>query len=83
LGFPTGWLFTKHKDCFWGRRRIISLVNNHHQSPPPALFEDTGIDKKRKHVNELASSSTSAQRTMADEAPILEEGVEFFDLMAS
>jgi hypothetical protein len=52
-------------------------------SPPPALSEDTGIDKKRKRVDELSSSSTSAQRTMADEAPVLEEGVEFFDLMAS
>jgi hypothetical protein len=51
--------------------------------PPPALSKDTAIDKKRKCVDELASLSTSAQRTMADEAPILEEGVEFFDLMAS
>jgi hypothetical protein len=52
-------------------------------SPPPALSKDTGIDKKRKRVDELASSSTSAQRTMADKAPVLEEGVEFFDLKAS
>jgi hypothetical protein len=52
-------------------------------SPPPALSEDTGVDKKRKHVDEFASSSTSAQRTAADEAPVLEEDVEFFDLMAS
>jgi hypothetical protein len=51
--------------------------------PPPALSEDTGIDKKRKRVDELASSSTSAQRTVADKAPAHEEGVEFFDLMAS
>jgi hypothetical protein len=29
-------------------------------SPPPALSEDTGIDKKRKRIDELASSSTSA-----------------------
>jgi hypothetical protein len=52
-------------------------------SPPPALSKDTGIDKKRKRVDELASSSTSTQRTTADEAPVLEEDVEFFDLMAS
>jgi hypothetical protein len=52
-------------------------------SPPPALSKDIGVNKKRKHVKEFASSSTSAQRTAADEAPILEEGVEFFDLMAS
>jgi hypothetical protein len=52
-------------------------------SPPPALSEDTGVDKKRKHVDEFTSSSTSVQRTAANEAPVLEEGVEFFDLMAS
>jgi hypothetical protein len=52
-------------------------------SPPPALSEYIGVDKKRKCVEEFASSSTSAQRTAADEAPVLEEGVEFFDLMAS
>jgi hypothetical protein len=52
-------------------------------SPPPALSKDTGVDKKRKRVDELASSSTSVQKTVADEAPIPEEDVEFFDLMAS
>jgi hypothetical protein len=51
--------------------------------PPPVLSKDTGIDKKRKCVDELAFLSISAQRTMADEAPVLKEGVEFFDLMAS
>jgi hypothetical protein len=30
--------------------------------PPPALSEDLVVDKKRKHVEELASSSTSIQR---------------------
>jgi hypothetical protein len=52
-------------------------------SPPPALSEDTGADKKRKRVDDLTSSSTSVQKSAADEAPVLEEGVEFFDLMAS
>jgi hypothetical protein len=52
-------------------------------SPPLVLSEDTGADKKRKRVNEFASSSTSMQRTAANEAPVLEEGFEFFDLMAS
>jgi hypothetical protein len=52
-------------------------------SPPLALSEDTGIDKKRKCVDEFASLSTSAQRTATDEAPALEEDVEFFDLMES
>jgi hypothetical protein len=28
-------------------------------SPPPALSEDTGVDKKRKRVDKLTSSSTS------------------------
>jgi hypothetical protein len=42
-----------------------------------------GADKKRKHVDDLTSSSTSMQKTTADEAPVLEEDVEFFDLMAS
>jgi hypothetical protein len=41
------------------------------------------VDKKRKRVNDLTSSSTSAQKTAAAEAPLLEEGVKFFDLMAS
>jgi hypothetical protein len=52
-------------------------------SPPPALSEDTGAGKKRKRVNYLTSSSTSAQKIAATEAPLLEEGVEFFDLMDS
>jgi hypothetical protein len=52
-------------------------------SPSPALSEDTGADKKRKRVDDLTLSSTSVQRTTANEAPVLEEGVEFFDLMAS
>jgi hypothetical protein len=43
-------------------------------SPPYALSEDLGVDKKRKRVEELASSSTSFQRTMAGEAPVLEGG---------
>jgi hypothetical protein len=52
-------------------------------SPSPTLSEDTGADKKRKCVNEVTSSSTSAQKAAATEAPDLEEAVEFFDLMAS
>jgi hypothetical protein len=52
-------------------------------SPPPALSEDLGIDKKRKRVKELASSSTSTQRTAAGEAPALEEELELFNLLDS
>jgi hypothetical protein len=52
-------------------------------SPPLALSEDIGADKKRKRVDDFTSSSTSVQRTAANKAPVLEEDVEFFDLMAS
>jgi hypothetical protein len=52
-------------------------------SPPPVLSEDTGADKKRKRVNEFTSSSTSLYRTVANKALVLEEDVEFFDLLAS
>jgi hypothetical protein len=51
--------------------------------PPYTLSEDLGVDKKRKRVEELASSSTSIQRTVAGEAPILQGGVELFDLLDS
>jgi hypothetical protein len=51
--------------------------------PPPALSEDTCVDKKRKRVEELASSSTSIQRATAGEAPVQEEDLELFDFMAS
>jgi hypothetical protein len=48
-------------------------------SPPPTLIEDAGIDKKRKCVDEIASSSSAA----AGKAPILAEDMEYFDLLAS
>jgi hypothetical protein len=52
-------------------------------SPPPALSEDTGVDKKRKRVDDFASSICSLQRTAADIAPVVEEDIEYFDLLAS
>jgi hypothetical protein len=52
-------------------------------SPPPALSEDLGVDKKRKHVEEFAPSSASAHKTMAGETFALEGDVELFDLMDS
>jgi hypothetical protein len=52
-------------------------------SPPPALFEDTCVDRKRKRVEELASLSTPIQRTAAGEAPVREDDLELFDFMAS
>jgi hypothetical protein len=52
-------------------------------SPPLALSEDLGIDKKRKHVEEFASSSASAHKTVAGETAAPEDDVELFDLMDS
>jgi hypothetical protein len=52
-------------------------------SPPPTLSEDIGVDKKRKRVEEFASSSASAHKTMAGETPAPEDDVELFDLMDS
>jgi hypothetical protein len=52
-------------------------------SPPPALSEDRGIDKKRKRVTELLSSSTSAHTTVIGETSAPEDDVELFDLMDS
>jgi hypothetical protein len=51
--------------------------------PPPALSEDLVVDKKRKRVEELASSSTSIQRTAAGETLVQEDDLELFDYMAS
>jgi hypothetical protein len=52
-------------------------------SPPPALSEDLVVDKKRKCVKELASSSTSAQRAADGEALVQEDDQELFDFMSS
>jgi hypothetical protein len=52
-------------------------------SPPPALSEDRGVDKKRKRVTELLSVSTSAHTTVIGETSAPEEEVELFDLMDS
>jgi hypothetical protein len=52
-------------------------------SPPTVLSEDLGVDKKRKHVEEFASSSASAHKTVAGEASAPEDDVELFDFMDS
>jgi hypothetical protein len=52
-------------------------------SPPPALSKDLGVDKKRKRVEEFASSSASAHKTMAGETFAPEGDVELFDLIDS
>jgi hypothetical protein len=46
-------------------------------SPPPALSEDFVIDKKRKSVEEFASSSTSAHETVAGETLGLDDEQNF------
>jgi hypothetical protein len=48
-------------------------------SPPPALVEDASVDKKRKRVDEITSTSSAA----AGKAPVLAEDMEYFDLLAS
>jgi hypothetical protein len=48
-------------------------------SPPPVLAEDAGVNKKRKRVDEFASSSSAS----ADKAPVLTGDMEYFDLLAS
>jgi hypothetical protein len=50
-------------------------------SPPPANSEEPSLDKKRKRVEELFSSSTSAPKNVAGEASALEDDVEIFDLL--
>jgi hypothetical protein len=52
-------------------------------SPPPALSEDIVVDKKRKCVEEFASSSASAPKTVAGESFKPEDGGELFDFMDS
>jgi hypothetical protein len=52
-------------------------------SPPPTLSKDLVVDKKRKHVEELASLNTSIQRTAAGETLVQEDDLELFDYMVS
>jgi hypothetical protein len=52
-------------------------------SPPPALSEDLGLDKKRKRVMELLSLSTFAHKNVIGETSVLEEEEELFDALGS
>jgi hypothetical protein len=52
-------------------------------SPPPALSKDLGLDKKRKRMKELLSSSTTAHKNVAGEASALEDEEELFDALDS
>jgi hypothetical protein len=53
-------------------------------SPPPALSKEPSLDRKRKRVKELLSSSTSASKTVAGEpsGPNLSD-IEIFDTLDS
>jgi hypothetical protein len=53
-------------------------------SPPPAFSEEPSLDKKRKHLDELLSSSTSTLKdvpgeTSSAKAPV----IEIFDALDS
>jgi hypothetical protein len=52
-------------------------------SPPPALSEDLGLDKKRKRVTELLSLSTSAHKNVIGVTSLREEEIELFDALDS
>jgi hypothetical protein len=52
-------------------------------SPPPAFSKDLGIDKKRKRVEEFASSSASAHKTVSGETLVIEDEQELFDALDS
>jgi hypothetical protein len=52
-------------------------------SPPPAVSEDLGVDKMRKHIEELASSSASSHKTVAGKVSALGDEEELFDALDS
>jgi hypothetical protein len=52
-------------------------------SPPPAHSEDPSLDRKRKRVEELVSSSTSASRAAIREPSAPKDDIEIFDLLDS
>jgi hypothetical protein len=52
-------------------------------SPPPAYSEEPSLDKKRKRVEELLSSSTSTSKTAVGEPSAPNDDIEFFDLLDS
>jgi hypothetical protein len=53
-------------------------------SPPPADSEDRGLEKKRKHVGDLASLSTSVSKDASGEpAAAKDSRLEMFELLDS
>jgi hypothetical protein len=63
---------------------VLLEENSLTMSPPPTHWEEPSLDKKRKHIEELLSSSTSAPKNAAGEpsAPNPPK-VEIFDLLDS
>jgi hypothetical protein len=53
------------------------------KSPPAAHSEEPSLDKKRKRIEELFSSSTSAPKNVVGEASAVDDDVEIFDLLDS
>jgi hypothetical protein len=51
--------------------------------PPPVVSEDLGLNRKRKRMTKLISSSTSTHKNVTREASVLEEEVELFDTLDS
>jgi hypothetical protein len=53
-------------------------------SPPPADSEDRGLEKKRKRVGDLASSSTSVPKDASREPTATKDSeIEMFELLDS
>jgi hypothetical protein len=52
--------------------------------PPPANSKDRGLEKKRKHLEDLASSSTSVPKNASGEpAAAKDSDLEMFELLDS
>jgi hypothetical protein len=52
-------------------------------SPPPALSENLGVDRKRKRVEELNPLSTSTSKAAVGEPSAPNEDDELYDLLDS
>jgi hypothetical protein len=52
-------------------------------SPPPTHSEDPSLDRKRKHIEELISSSTSASKAAVGEPYAPNDDIKNFDLLDS
>jgi hypothetical protein len=53
-------------------------------SPPPAISEDKGLEKKRKRLDDLVSSCTSNSKDASGEPATADtSGFEMFDVLDS